>query len=121
MHISFSHRYPKLHRQESARLLSIELRDRCELSDIFIEYDTVFDGGHYPLPAGRYMVMVFLGNELIPFTTVRRWTEEKFRYYKSGVGLIFNIRYAAAENSGAPEFIAQQAQPKMPLDTVDVN
>ena len=117
MHISFSHRYPKLHGQESARLLSIELRDRCELSDVFVEYDTVFDGGHYPLPAGRYMVMVFLGNELIPFTTVRRWTEEKFRYYKSGIGSFFNIRYAAAANSGAPEFIAQQANYAMSKPT----
>jgi hypothetical protein len=32
---------------------------------------------------------------------VRRWTEEKFRYYHNSIGKIFNIGYAAAENSGA--------------------
>jgi hypothetical protein len=91
MQIKFSHEYPKLHGQESAQLLAVCLCQRSQLTDKFIEYDTAFDGGHYPLPPGKYMVLVFLGNEMIPFTTVRRFTEEKFRYYNSGVGQIFNI------------------------------
>lgn len=93
MHISFSHRYPKLHGQTFARLLLIELHEREELFPKFIEYDTVYDGGHYPLPLGTYMVLVFLGNDLIPFTTVRPWTKEKYHYYKGGLGSIFEIRY----------------------------
>ncbi len=101
MQIKFSHEYPKLHGQESALLLAVELRGRSDLTEKFIEYDTAYTAGHYPLPPAQYMVLVFLGNEMIPFTTVRRWTEEKFRYYHNSIGKIFNIGYAAAENSGA--------------------
>lgn len=93
MHIGFSHRYPKLHGQTSARLISIELCERNELSPDFIIYDTSYDGGLYPLSPGRYMVLVFLGNKLIPFTTVRPWTKSKYLYYKGGIGSEFEIRY----------------------------
>lgn len=113
MQIKFSHEYPKLHYQKSAQLLKVTLCDRSELSEKFIEYDTVYTIepaigacsepviGHYPLPTGRYMILLFQGNEHIPFTTVRRFTEEKFRYYTSSLGKIFDIVLAAAENSGA--------------------
>jgi hypothetical protein len=123
MKIKFSHHYPKLHSQTAAHLLHIELRDRSELSEEFVEYDTVyvqaeatFPGvrtGHYDLPNGRLMVLVFLGNNLFPFTTVRRWTAEKERYYREGIGRRFDIEYVAAEKSGAPVNIAQQPQPKI--------
>jgi hypothetical protein len=113
MQIKFSHEYPKLHYQKSAQLLKVTLVDRSELSEKFIEYDTVYTVepaigvcseavmGHYPLPNGRYMILLFQGNEHIPFTTVRRFTEEKFRYYNSSVGKLFDIVRVAAENSGA--------------------
>jgi hypothetical protein len=128
MKIKFSHHYPKLHSQTAAHLLHIELRDRSELSEAFIKYDTVYEVrpaigpfdeavvDHYPLPSGRLMVLVFLGNNLFPFTTVRRWTAEKERYYRNGIGKRFDIEYVAAENSGAPGNIAQQAA-GMPLET----
>lgn len=107
MKIKFSHRYPKLYGQLSGTLLHIIVKDRSELSDKFVEYDTrytVSDAigvcseeifGHFPLPKNKYMVLVFIGNDLIPFTTVRRYTEEKFRYYKSGIGSVLNIEYAS--------------------------
>ena len=79
--IKFSHDYPKLHGQRSAELLSVCIRDRGTLTDKFVDYDTTYDGGKYPLPPNKYLVLVFLGNELIPFTTVRRYTEEKYNYY----------------------------------------
>lgn len=120
MKIKFSHHYPKLHGQTAAHLLHVKLCDRSELSESFIEYDTVYEIepaigvcsepvlGHYQLPNGRLMVLVFLGNNLFPFTTVRRWTAEKERYYRDGIGKRFDIEYVAAENSGAPGNIAQQ-------------
>jgi hypothetical protein len=37
------------------------------------------------------MVLVFVGDKLIPFTTVRRWTEEKERYYREGIGKVFQL------------------------------
>jgi hypothetical protein len=84
-----------------AKLLAVEVFNRADFSDKFIEYDTKFDGGHYPLPPAKYMVLVFLGNDLIPFTTVRRFTEEKFRYYHSSIGCHFDIVIVAAAERGA--------------------
>lgn len=94
MQIKFSHKYPKLHEQTSARLLTLAIQNKSDLSEKFLEYDTAYEGGHYPLKDGKYMVLVFLGNELIPFTTVRSYSEEKFEYYKSGIGATFKIGYA---------------------------
>jgi hypothetical protein len=122
MQIKFSHHYPKLHEQKSAQLISIEVCDRSDLSEQFIEYDTVYEiapaiglcseaiNGHYPLPNGRYMILLFKGNHRIPFTTVRRFTEEKYRYYNSSLGKIFDIEYTAAENSGTVANSLQHAK-----------
>lgn len=90
--IKFSHNYPKLHDQTSARLIGITLHSREEFTANFIEYDTVYEGGHYPLPMGTYMVLLFVGNELIPFTTVRPWTEEKEKYYRGLIDSILEIK-----------------------------
>lgn len=128
MQIKFSHSYPKLHDQKSALLVAVELRGRSDFSEKFIEYDTAFNGGHYPLPPAQYMVLVFLGNELIPFTTVRRWTEEKFRYYHSAIGQTFEIvRVAAAvAEESAPTFTntgmaAEAAQINRTLKSMDID
>jgi len=103
MNIKFSHYYPKLHGQKSATLLMVLPCDRSELTNEFIIYDTRYyeDGNDndcfYPLPPNRYLILVFLGDIKIPFTTVRRWTPEKERYYKSGIGKDFDIIIDTAE------------------------
>ena len=89
--IKFSHNYPKLHGQKWADLVRVHTINRESLTDKFVDYDTTYDGGKYPLPPGNYMVLVFLGNEFIPFTTVRRYTEKKYHYYKSNIGKTFTI------------------------------
>ncbi len=95
--ISFSHNYPKLHGQTHARLMAAELRDRKDMSDKFIQYDTVHENesgelkGYYPLPKGRYIVLLFWGDELIPFTTVRPWNPKKAIYYQENIGKLFLI------------------------------
>ena len=114
MNIKFSHRYPKLHDQKSARLVHIHLVSRSDMCADFIEYDTIFRNGndidHYPLPSGKYMVLVFLGDKLIPFTTARRHTEEKFRYYQDAIGRDFEIvSVVAAEEIGAVSNSARDA------------
>lgn len=103
MQIKFSHDYPKLHNQTSATLLDVILRDRSELTKNFIEYDTVYAGGHFPLPPGRYLVLLFLGNDLIPFTTVRPFTQEKFLYYNRWVGDVFDIIIESTKNKNEPQ------------------
>lgn len=91
MEIKFSHDYPKLHGQNKATLMSILIRERSDMSDSFVEYDTVYDGGHYPLPPGGYLVLVFLGCDLIPFTTVRKFSHDKFMRYYEAIGETFDI------------------------------
>jgi hypothetical protein len=101
LNIKFSHNYPKLHGQTKAVLLQIIIRDRKDLLDEFINYDTLYimeDGpikgseAYYPLKPGKYMVLVFIGNKLIPFTTVRAlWPLEKEKYYREGIGKTFEI------------------------------
>jgi hypothetical protein len=93
LEIKFSHIYPKLHGQTSAQLVSVNVIDRKDMSPELIEYDTKFDGGYYPLPAGIYLILLFHGNLSIPFTTIRRWTEEKQKYYWGSIGKIFNIKF----------------------------
>jgi hypothetical protein len=114
--INFSHVYPKLHEQVAAQLLKVEVHDRKELNEEFVMYDTVYRErvfrhieGHgdveyspttkyYPLPSGKLIVLVFLGDKLIPFTTVRRWTPmknadglNKEEWYRSHIGELFEI------------------------------
>jgi hypothetical protein len=100
MKIRFSHNYPKLHGQTSAILIELAVVDRSTLTEKFIEYDTVFDGGYYPLPPGRYVVLVFLGNEFIPFTTVRGFSAIKYGYYHDGIGHKFDIEIVANPKAG---------------------
>jgi hypothetical protein len=106
MKITFSHDYPKLHGQDKAQLLDARIWDRDLMHEDFIEYDTrYFDASkenvdlydaknpyaHYPLPAGKYIVLVFFGNKMIPFTTVRPWTENKEKYYTDSIREWFDI------------------------------
>jgi hypothetical protein len=98
--ISFSHNYPKLHGQTFARLVAIEIHEREEMLDRFIQYDTKYLAAKenfpcveefYPLPSGKYLVLLFWGNDWIPFTTVRPWTFKKALYYQSNIGKTFKI------------------------------
>ena len=96
MKISFSHDYPKLRRQVGATLISVISNvDYSEFTDELLEYDTIYyddDGKHYyELKPGKYIVLVFIGEKLIPFTTIRPYNVEKSDYYKSNIGNWFDI------------------------------
>lgn len=91
--IKFSHKYPKLWGQTSAILMNIYIMGTEELSDNMIVYDTkISDGNYYKLPKGKVIVLYFHGGDGIPFTTIRRYTEMKFKYYQSKLREEFNIR-----------------------------
>ena len=97
--IRFSKEYVKLHGQMSATLLAvrpltIDLRYHSEL----IDYDTVaVDGSRYELRNGRYLLLVFLGDKHIPFTTIRsdkpamNGMRSKRDYYTERIGQDFRI------------------------------
>lgn len=91
--IKFSHAYPKLHGQTSAELLAVRpIRIDRNTPKELIEYDTRYDGGHFPLPTGDYIQLIFLGNLRIPFCTIRKnYPPQKGVYYRGKVGDTFTI------------------------------
>lgn len=102
-HIGFSHHYPKLHGQTSAKLLAVIPRKRNEMSAELIEYDTTYfteDGvkAYFPLKSGNYIQLVFIGNLGIPFCTIRpAFPRSKVEYYTSAIGEDFAITFKGEE------------------------
>lgn len=93
MKIKFSHRYDKLPQiyletDVIAELLQVLKIDYNELSEPMMDDDTKYCEDrqlkHYPLPKGELILLVFrssMGYRM--FTTIRRFTPEKYKYYKS--------------------------------------
>lgn len=88
--VKFSHRYLKMPRDyQASTLVDVFTLDARLLSESFIEYDaTKFDGGLYILPRnGKVLVLMLLtsiNKEL--WTTVRRHTPDKEKYYRGLIG-----------------------------------
>jgi hypothetical protein len=98
MKIKFSHNYKKLVTGkvehcgliENATLIEVINIDLENLSNAFRRYDT--DNGKYELPKkGKYMILIFQKTERDIFTTIRRWTPEKEKYYRSAIDQNFEI------------------------------
>lgn len=80
--LKFNRNYTKLHNQKSGLLVGIFVAYKKDLTQEFVDYDT---DGCYKLDENKaYMLLVFLGNKNIPFTTLRRYNEENMRKYHSG-------------------------------------
>lgn len=93
-HIWFSHDYPKLHKQTSAKLIMVMpiIIDDNTPKEL-IEYDTKYDGGYFELPHGTYVHMIFVGNLGIPFCTIRKsYPASKGDYYCGVIGDVFDIK-----------------------------
>lgn len=97
MKINFSHNYPKLWEQTYGKLIYVARIDVGTLHNDLIEYDTKYKipqqmtFGYYTLPKTDLIQLVFLGNKDIPFCTLRRFTEQKFKYYSNKINEIFDI------------------------------
>lgn len=91
--LTFSHNYPKLWGQKTAKLIALEpLTVSGGLNPALKEYDTkTVDGEYYPLPDGEYLQLIFIGEFGIPFCTIRRMTYEKVEYYSKLRGLWLDI------------------------------
>jgi hypothetical protein len=102
--IKFSHdSYNKFRSQEGipqeAKLLQVFVVDRKDLSESFVEYDTLFwnekeQVEYFDLPRGKLIVLLLESihaSGCTCWTTIRRWTPEKERYYKSMQGQRFKI------------------------------
>ena len=109
--IIFSHDYVKLHGQRKAALLAVAriTIDRSGRWDKLLDYDTLtVDGSRYQIKPGRYVQLVFCGDEGIPFTTLRPDTParggmaSKYDYYNSLVGEHFRIEIKEASDADNP-------------------
>ena len=94
--IKFSHRYTKLpdtiSSGDEVTLLEVLNSRFQDLHGAFIRYDATTDKGDlYPLPkTGSCLVLIFIFNDEI-FTTVRRQTPEKEKYYKGLRGEVLRL------------------------------
>lgn len=93
--IKFSHIYQKMPvgaEDFDTKLLAVIPCVHENLSDEFIEYDTKYEGGNYQLPSGKMLLLLLATNilytdyEIVFWTTIRRWTPEKEKYYISHLG-----------------------------------
>ena len=92
-HIDFNSQYGKLHWQKKARLIYVELKSFSEFGIDFHAYDSeslyLFEDTYL----GRYILLVFLGENNIPFTTIRKDDEAfKFQEYVWSLQKQFEIR-----------------------------
>lgn len=94
--INFSFEYTKLYYQETALLVAVYKTTKQRLSKLFLSYDTCYHADNavkfYDLPETELIFLIFLGDQNIPFTTVRRYTDKKWNYYKSSIGQIFELK-----------------------------
>lgn len=96
--IKFSHRYTKLEKIDKNKpvvLIDVMSISLGALSRYFLEYDTIFkDNGKfdfYPLKPGRHLLLFFVDKKGTLFTTIRRETESKKKYYLENIGYEFKI------------------------------
>ena len=96
--IKFSKEYVKLHGQTTAKLLAVYPQTINNTYKELIDYDTIAtDGTRYELKPGKYILLVFIGDKHIPFTTIRsdkpamNGMKSKWDYYKEKIGEDFAI------------------------------
>jgi len=98
--IKFSHWYFKLasvysrNGDKKARLLQVLKIQYNELTEDLIKYDVTYgDMESYPLPKTDLILLVFnaYNSKGGLFTTIRRYTPNKFVYYKKAQGEIFEV------------------------------
>lgn len=92
--IKFSHKYvkfPKLYTpSQLIEIFKVHFRD---LHNEFLNYDTktLIDGAYYKLPDDYLIVLILLADNNRLWTTIRRYTEVKYKYYEKNIGSFFDI------------------------------
>lgn len=100
--IKFTRTYKKLMgvNLDKVLLLNVIVIDLKRLSKPFLDYDT--DNGKYKFPRkGKCLMLIFEKNtdknEKNLFTTLRRYSEEKYNYYHLKIGKYFKIEINEAD------------------------
>ena len=91
--IRFAHVYSKLPPDPSpSTLLEVFTVNVDDLHPNFVEYDTrIVDGGNYPLPVGKVLVLLLQSESGALFTTIRRCTPSKREHYRGLRGKMVEI------------------------------
>jgi len=104
--IKFSRKFAKIRGVTDAKLIDVAVVQLENLSLEFIKYDT--DGGMYDrLPKrGEYLMLIFSKGDSREniFTTLRRATDEKRRYYRNQIGRQFVV---VVEDTSPPTMFEQ--------------
>jgi hypothetical protein len=92
--IKFSANYPKLHGQQTGKLLCVDCLPLASLPVDLLDYDTLQSTGErykFPFRNAMILILTFQGDHYIPFTTIKRSYARKFLWYKSQIGQVFDI------------------------------
>lgn len=90
--IKFNDNYPKLQGQKEAILVDVQRKQICDMSQVFLDYDTKkSDGDHYVfLPHEKVLVLYFVGRHGILFTSIRKDHPDKQHYFDE-INQLFKI------------------------------
>ena len=87
---------PPITQAKLLEAIQVRLED---LSPVFLAYDT--DNGKYKLPVqGLYIMLIFEKKNSNIFTTIRRFTPQKYEYYQSKRGKMFKIEIEGGDKVG---------------------
>lgn len=110
--IKFDNNYPKLHGQQLARLvMAIQEIEGSMLLNNFehlTAFDTIRDDGKFYNidPDKEYMLLLFVGEKNIMFSTLRKQNGENAILYAESVGEVFKITIQPrGENNGRKQGI----------------
>lgn len=94
--IRFNRNYKKLHNQKKGYLVYVDIVHYQDLSPEFIKYDT---DGRYKLQNNHeYMILYFLGDKHIPFTTLRKYNQDNLNRYSRHRDEFFKIIVEEGKN-----------------------
>lgn len=110
--IKFDNNYPKLQEQQLARLVMViqDISGSMLLNDFgfLTAYDTIRDDGRFYNidPDKDYMLLLFVGDKNIMFSSLRKQNGENAILYAESVGELFKITVQPkGENNGRKQGI----------------
>ena len=102
--IKFSHKsYVKFPPEYNpSTLLQLFVVNAADLSKEFISYDTHYISKNgafkqFPLPNGTLIVLLLQSKDMQLWTTIRRYTAWKYKYYMGKIGETFEIEITEEE------------------------
>ena len=95
--ITFNARLPKMHNQGWGKLLAVDSLPFSDLSPEFKVIDSEDGKESYPFGNSMVIILTFQGQDLIPFTTVRRGSAASLVSYRQKIGQPFTFEFKVPE------------------------